>query len=277
MQATQAYIFNDARFYPAGEDLPHLPSVTTVLGKTEDYATMKALENWGKKNPGGKEAAANRGTRVHGMAEEYLLTKNIYSARQEEMDLFMQLKTKLLDRFESVSWVEGGVNGSTHHDRVYSLEYGFAGKPDWVGRFNDPELGVTNMMFDLKTSKTKYCAFQPMRSCPDFRERNLGYKKYSKCKMQIAAYTYALNDLTGWDLKHAGMAIAIFGTNEIQYFYMDEQDLAEGWKQFQHRLEIFYRKAQQGKLTLPNGGYIPDRYYEEPKPKATRRRKTPSK
>lgn len=48
-----------------------LPSVTTILSATS--GNKAALERWAKKNPGGREAAAARGTRVHSLMEEYLL------------------------------------------------------------------------------------------------------------------------------------------------------------------------------------------------------------
>ncbi len=48
-----------------------LPSVTTILSETQ--GNKAALERWAKKNPGGREAAAARGTKVHSLMEEYLL------------------------------------------------------------------------------------------------------------------------------------------------------------------------------------------------------------
>ena len=47
-----------------------LPSVTTILSASS--GSKAALERWDKKNPGGREAAARRGTRVHSLMEEYL-------------------------------------------------------------------------------------------------------------------------------------------------------------------------------------------------------------
>ena len=51
-----------------------LPSVTTILSATS--GSKAALERWAKKNPGGREAAAARGTKVHSLMEEYLLGVN---------------------------------------------------------------------------------------------------------------------------------------------------------------------------------------------------------
>ena len=48
-----------------------LPSVTTILSETS--GSKAALERWAKKNPGGREAAAARGTKVHSLMEDYLL------------------------------------------------------------------------------------------------------------------------------------------------------------------------------------------------------------
>ena len=51
-----------------------LPSVTTILSATG--GNKAALERWAAKNPGGREAAAARGTKVHSLLEEYLLGIN---------------------------------------------------------------------------------------------------------------------------------------------------------------------------------------------------------
>ena len=48
-----------------------LPSVTTILSATS--GNKAALERWAKKNPGGREAAAARGTKVHALMENFLL------------------------------------------------------------------------------------------------------------------------------------------------------------------------------------------------------------
>ena len=48
-----------------------LPSVTTILSATG--GNKAALERWAKKNPGRREAAAARGTKVHSLMEEFLL------------------------------------------------------------------------------------------------------------------------------------------------------------------------------------------------------------
>lgn len=260
------YNFQDCRFYPIQPEV-HPASVTTIISQTEDWATKKTLQNWGKNNPGGREAAANRGTRLHRMSEIYLTKGEIVSGKSmEELQAFGRLKTKVLDRFEKLFWVEQHLTAPMR--AVYDLDYGYAGSPDWAGIFREPKLGSIPMMLDLKTSKQPYCAFQPGRAAADFRERSLGFKKFSKARMQIAAYTRALNKLTNWDIQHAGIVVLL--PDDVLYYPLDQSELELGWQQFEKRLALFYKKVQQGKIRVP-GSYIPERYKKAVRKSGTKR------
>lgn len=86
-----------------------LPSVTTILSATS--GNKAALERWVKKNPGGREAAAARGTRVHSLMEEYLLGINKDpQIDDEEIAAFWSGLPENLDKLERVFWAENPVN-----------------------------------------------------------------------------------------------------------------------------------------------------------------------
>lgn len=80
-----------------------LPSVTTILSATQ--GNKAALERWAKKNPGGREAAAARGTKVHSLMEEYLLgiEKNPKIDNEEIAEFWSGLPEKL-DKLGRVIW-----------------------------------------------------------------------------------------------------------------------------------------------------------------------------
>ena len=82
-----------------------LPSVTTILSATS--GNKAALERWAKKNPGGREAAAARGTKVHSLMEEYLLGVNKEPQIEDpEIAEFWNGLSDNLDKLENVVWAE---------------------------------------------------------------------------------------------------------------------------------------------------------------------------
>ena len=86
-----------------------LPSVTTILSETS--GNKAALERWAKKNPGGREAAAQRGTKVHSLMEDYLLgvDKNP-NIEDPEIALFWKGLPDNLSKLENVIWAENPAN-----------------------------------------------------------------------------------------------------------------------------------------------------------------------
>ena len=121
-----------------------LPSVTTILSATS--GSKAALERWAKKNPGGREAAARRGTKVHSLMEEYLLgiEKNPVISDPEIAQFWDGLPTNL-DKLENVIWAENPVNPNDYswtiggdgisrvwHPGKEENGHGWAGAPDIV-------------------------------------------------------------------------------------------------------------------------------------------------
>lgn len=183
-----------------------LPSVTTILSATG--GNKAALERWAKKNPGGREAAAARGTAVHKLMEEYLLgiEKNPVINNEEIAQFWGDLPEKL-DKLGRVIWAENPVGDAfpwtmggdgisrVWHPGVNETEtWGWAGAPDIVAEYKGKVV-----LGDLKTSNGLYFARWPGPETPknEYAMRRSGFMKYSKCQMQMAAYALALEHTVG--------------------------------------------------------------------------------
>ncbi len=183
-----------------------LPSVTTILSATS--GNKAALERWAKKNPGGREAAAARGTKVHSLMEEYLLgiNKDPIIDDEEIADFWSGLPQNL-DKLGRVIWAENPVGdaypwckGGDGISRVWhpgvkeDETWGWSGAPDIVAEYkNKIVLG------DLKTSVGKFYSRWPGPETPknEYAMRRAGYMKYAKCMMQLGAYAMALEHTVG--------------------------------------------------------------------------------
>ena len=179
-----------------------LPSVTTILSATG--GNKAALERWAAKNPGGREAAAARGTRVHSLMEEYLLGTNKDPViDDDEIAAFWDGLPQNLDKLERVVWAENPVNiddfawtmGGDGISRVWhpgvneEENWGWAGAPDIVAEYKGKVV-----LGDLKTSNGPYYAKWPgpetLKS--EYGMKRAGFMKYQKCMMQMGAYALAL-------------------------------------------------------------------------------------
>lgn len=179
-----------------------LPSVTTILSATS--GNKAALERWAAKNPGGREAAAARGTKVHSLMEEYLLGINKDPViEDEEIAAFWDGLPQNLDKLDRVVWAENPANPNDFawtmggdgisrvwHPGVHETEtWGFAGAPDIVAEYKGKVV-----LGDLKTSNGPYYAKWPgpetMKS--EYGMKRAGFMKYTKCMMQLGAYALAL-------------------------------------------------------------------------------------
>ena len=184
-----------------------LPSVTTILSATG--GNKAALERWAAKNPGGREAAAARGTKVHSLMEEYLLGINKDPViDDEEIAQFWKGLPENLDKLERVVWSENPANpddfawtmggdgiSRVWHPGVHETEtWGWAGAPDIVAEYKGKVV-----LGDLKTSNGPYYAKWPgpetLKS--EYGMKRAGFMKYQKCQMQMGAYALALEHTVG--------------------------------------------------------------------------------
>jgi len=183
-----------------------LPSVTTILSATQ--GNKAALERWAKNNPGGREAAAARGTKVHSLMEEYLTGVNKDPViEDEEIASFWNGMPQVLDKLGRVIWAESpvgdaypwtkggdGVSRIWHPGVSEGKQWGWAGACDIVAEYkNKVVLG------DLKTSNGPYYGRWPGPETPknEYAMRRSGFMKYAKCQMQMAAYALALEHTVG--------------------------------------------------------------------------------
>ena len=137
---------NRKRFYQTPEGKLY-PSITTVLQKKK----MKGLMEWRQKV--GEDVAnyiartaANRGTKVHHMCEDYL--NNVESDWPEKWKehtkhflpytLFGQIKSVLIEKVDNIHAQECG---------LYSDKYRVAGRVDCIAEYNG-----TPSIIDFKTS-----------------------------------------------------------------------------------------------------------------------------
>lgn len=184
-----------------------LPSVTTILSATS--GNKAALERWAAKNPGAREAAAARGTKVHSLMEEYLLGINKDPViEDEEIAQFWNGLPENLDKLDNVLWAENPANPSDFawtvggdgisrvwHPGVHKTEtWGWVGAPDIVAEYK----GKT-VLGDLKTSNGLYYSKWPGPETPreEYGMRRAGFMKYQKCMMQMGAYAMALEHTIG--------------------------------------------------------------------------------
>ncbi len=181
-----------------------LPSVTTILSETQ--GNKAALERWAKKNPGGKEAAAARGTKVHSLMEHFLLGSDRNpEIKNLEIAEFWEGLPENLGKLENIVWAENPANpddyawtmGGDGVSRVWhpgfnedgDENWGWAGTPDIVAEYKGKVV-----LGDLKTSNGPYYSRWPGPSTPknEYGKRRAGFMKYQKCQMQMAAYALAL-------------------------------------------------------------------------------------
>jgi len=215
-----------------------LPSVTTILSATS--GNKAALERWAKKNPGGREAAAARGTKVHSLMEEYLLgiNKDPQIDDPEIAEFWDGLPTNL-DKLENVVWAENpakpddygwtmggdGISRVWHPGADKNQTQGWAGAPDIVAEYKGQLV-----LGDLKTSNGPYYSRWPGAGTPksEYGKRRAGFMKYSKCQLQMAAYSLALEHTIG--LKPE-LIMTFVATRESSQVFVIQNTTIEKYKQ----------------------------------------------
>lgn len=235
------------RYYRTG-DRPELcyPSVTAILGAVASEASKKALAQWAINNPGGREAAANRGTIIHKACEDHL--------RGREVDVpdaltgFWDGMQPLLDEYSSVLWSEKPLRPEWMHctgidgiSRVWSHNYGYTGCPDLVGIRHGQVF-----LADFKTSVAPYCRYYPKESRD--RSRFGGWTKFTKCALQMAAYAIAFEETLGERI-HAGQIMVT--TPQVTQSFILRGDELEGFKVRWLQKKRIYNDILEGRGQAP--------------------------
>ena len=237
---------NGIRYYRSG-DRPDvfLPSVTAILGKTASEASKKALYTWNLNNPGGREAAAARGTAIHAACEAYIRGQPI--ELPDEYLPYWRGLAKHLDKYDYFIWSEKPLRpqwkvcvSEEGISRVWSHEYKYSGCPDLIGVRN----GVT-ILADFKTSVGPYARYYPKEND---RSTFGGWTKFRKCSIQLAAYALAVKDTLGVTVDAAQILVS---TPEIdQSFYLHGDDLALYRCKWLQKVRQFYEIVEAEKEEL---------------------------
>lgn len=254
MQPTRFEI-NGVRHYRTGDDPnKYYPSVTAILGRTASEKDNQILRSWNLKNPGGREAAAVRGSAVHSACENYIrgLPTNI----PDEYRPFWDGLSKHLDKYDYFIWSEKPLNplwryctGDDGISRIWSHDYQYCGCPDLVGVRN----GVT-ILTDFKTSVGPYCRYYPDKNDND-RAKFSGWKKYTKCGIQLAAYAIAIKETLGIEVDAAQILVSTPEIDQNFFIHGDELTrLRHKWlvrvRQYQELIEQDQQAASNQELEL---------------------------
>ena len=192
----EAFTENNKRYYmtPTGEKYP---SVTTVLGSRD----KRWLYEWRKK-VGEEEAnrisqrAANRGTRLHKICEDYIRNKEDFYGKQPPLavDMFRSIQ-RYVDYIDEVYGNEIA---------IYSHELKTAGRIDVFCK-----MGGKNVILDFKTSSR--------------------LKKEDEIEnyfLQTTTYAMAIKELKGIEVPKIVILIAV-EDNEPQFFIKNTSEYIE--------------------------------------------------
>ena len=236
MSLPTRYEANGIRYYRAGDNpSKSYPSVTAILGKTASEAAKKALHTWSLKNPGGKEAAAERGTSIHAACEAYIRGLPVHVP--DAYLPFWRGLAQHLDKYDAFLWSEKPLRPEWKHcvgedgiSRLWSHQFGYSGCPDLIGVRN----GVT-ILVDFKTSNGPYCRWYPKE-----QDRSMfgGWRKYHKCSLQLAAYALACKETLGITIDAAQILVS---TSEIdQSFLLHGDELERARITWLQKVALFY-------------------------------------
>lgn len=208
MSLTTRFELEGTRLYRPGDN-PNkaYPSVTAILGKTSSEASKKALATWGLKNPGGLQAAAERGTAIHAACESYI--RGLPVELPDELQGFWKGLSTHLDRYSEFLWSEKPLQpqwkfctGQDGISRIWSHRFAYCGCPDLIGIRN----GVL-ILGDFKTSTGPYSRYYPGKD----RDPGLtfgGWSKFRKCSLQLAAYAIAAEETLGLKIDAAQILVS---------------------------------------------------------------------
>lgn len=241
MQPTR-FSVDGMRFYTTDKADKAYPSVTTVLGRTASEHSQKALNSWNERNPGGREAAAERGSIIHAAVEDYIRGRPVNVPT--ELKCYWEGLPRHLDRYDGFIWSERPLLpehlfcvGSDDISRVWSHRYGYCGCPDLIAF----RRGVY-ILPDLKSSNGPYCRYFPKE---DNRKHFGGHMKYAKCAMQLAAYRIAVKETLGVHLDE--LEILVTYPEGTQSFRIHGPELKRYEFKWLQKVRKFYdmQKAQQ--------------------------------
>lgn len=251
MTATRFEV-NGLRHYSTDRPGCSYPSVTTILGKTAGAGANEKLRLWNLANPGAREAAAERGSILHAGVESYV--RNLPPRIPGALMPFWDGVEEHLDRYDRWLWSERPLVPGMEHcigaddmARVWSHEYRFCGVPDLIG----VRKGIV-VLPDLKSSTGPYARYFPRADNgmdeDERRQAFVGYLKYRKCALQLAAYRIAVRETLGIRLNTA--QILVTTPKVTQSFYIRGDELRRWEYKFLQKVRQFYDMVESGEICL---------------------------
>lgn len=234
-----------------------LPSVTSVLSATQTEDTQRKLAQWNVLNPGAADAAAARGSWIHGAVENYIRGL-IVKPPQDLIPFWQDLPEKLDELLENskVLWSEkpynqpqwskyvgdDGVGRIHYYDNITG--YGYAGCPDIIYKDQNGEC----VLADFKTSAGPYSYRFPKPTMElDEKTRKAlvsGVFKLKKTKLQLAAYSIAAEHCLGIKIDKTRIVVSTpIPKYSVQIFTFGANELDIDKKQWMEVLKKFYSKV----------------------------------
>lgn len=173
------------------------PSVTTVIA---DH-NKEAIDKWRKK-VGVEKAnsisriASNRGDDVHEALEALLLNKPVPSLFPHAKAVFVNMKQELVRRVSEVHGLE---------QPLFSHKLRLAGTTDCIARYDD-KLSIVDFKTSLRLKKKEWVH---------------GYF------MQLVAYSYMFEEMTGLEIEQGIVLIGVDGCNFAQTFKLPKHEYGE--------------------------------------------------
>jgi len=189
-------------------DGKHYPSVTTITGqlsKDSILAWRRRVGDAVANKISGK--ASSRGTRIHSLAENYLLNNQVVPTQPLDQMMFRQLQNVLDKYVQNVHALEAPLY--SHHLRT-------AGTVDCIAEFAG-KLAI----IDFKTSA---------KPKPE--------KWIQNYFVQCSAYAVMYEELTGTPVKRLVIIIGVDGEDEAQIFVKSRNDYIDQFIQLRDQYEL---------------------------------------
>ena len=236
---------NGVRHYRTG-DKPDCayPSVTAILSKTASEKTKKVLHDWNLRNPGAKEKAAERGTIIHKACEDHIRGRGVDVP--PEYRCYWEGLARRLDAYDHFVWSEKPLQpgwsfctGEDGISRIWSHNHHYCGCPDIVG----VRKGIMTLA-DVKSSTGRYSRYHPeqikLDESSDSRAWDFygGWKKFTKCALQLGAYAIALEETLDISVDQAQMIITT--DQHTQSFLLKHYELSSWRYKWLQRCKLYY-------------------------------------
>ena len=213
----------------------YVASVTTILGKTAGEKSQQMLAQWNERNPGAREAAAERGTAIHAACEAHVRGRKVEVA--PEYLPFWEGLARHLDKFDYFVWSEKPLRPDWNfcispdgYARVWSHTHKYSGCPDLVGVRKG--LGV---ILDFKTSVAPYARYFPSETN---RCQFGGWAKFSKTCTQLGAYSMAFEETLDFEVDMGEILVTTPETT--QSFLLYPHELHGARYRFRQRVQQFH-------------------------------------